>query len=61
MCGAAYVRSRLCAESLMRRAAYGTEPALCVEPLSRCVLKVCGAWDAYVWGPLYAGPLIASH
>jgi len=47
---AAYALSRVC-----------TEPALCVEPLSRCVLKVCGASDAYVWGPLYAGPLIASH
>jgi hypothetical protein len=60
MCRAAYVRSRLCTEPLMRRAAYALS-RLCVEALSRCVLKVCCAWDAYVWGPLYAGLLIASR
>jgi hypothetical protein len=41
--------SRLYAESLC------AEP--CVEPLSRCVLKVCCAWDAYVWGRYMLGRL----
>jgi len=43
MCWAAYAPGRLRTEPRMHWA------RLCVEPLSRCV---------YVWGPLYAGPLI---
>ena len=65
MCRAAYVLSRLCAGPLICREAYAlsrvcTEPAYVLSRLAAVYLR-SAVRGTPVWGPLYAGPLIASH
>ena len=50
MCRAAYALSRVC-----------IEPAYVLSRLAAVYLRSAVRGTAYVWGPLYAGPLIASR